>query len=118
MDIMATCLDISDTKYPTEYNGHKIIPLAGKSLDPIFKTGTRKGHNELCFEHFNEKALIDASGWKIVWPNNKKSWELYNLNEDRSEMNDLASQYPDKVKDMVARYEEWEKDYMVVPRPK
>lgn len=118
MDIMATCLDISGTKYPAEYNGHKIIPLAGQSLDPIFKTGVRKGHNELCFEHFNEKALIDASGWKIVWPNNKKSWELYNLNEDRSEMYNLAEQYPDKVKDMVARYEEWEKDYMVVPRPK
>lgn len=118
IDIMATCLDISGTQYPTEYNGHKIIPLAGQSLDPIFKTGTRKGHDELCFEHFNEKALIDAFGWKIVWPNNKKSWELYNLNEDRSEMHDLADQYPDKVKDMVARYEKWEKDYMVVPRPK
>ena len=118
MDIMATCLDISGTKYPTEYNGHKIIPLAGESLNPIFTTGTRKGHDELCFEHFNEKALIDASGWKIVWPNSTKSWELYNLNEDRSEMHNLADQYPDKVKDMVARYEEWEKDYMVVPRPK
>lgn len=118
MDIMATCLDISGTEYPAEYNGHKIIPLAGQSLDPIFKTGMRKGHNELCFEHFNEKALIDASGWKIVWPNNKKSWELYNLNEDRSEIHNLADQYPDKVKDMVARYEEWEKEYMVVPRPK
>lgn len=118
MDIMATCLDISGTKYPTEYNGHKVIPLAGQSLDPMFKTGVRKGHNELCFEHFNEKALIDASGWKIVWPNNRKSWELYNLNEDRSEMYNLAEQYPDKVKDMVVRYEEWEKDYMVVPRPK
>ena len=117
MDIMATCLDISGTKYPTEYNGHKIIPLAGESLNPIFKTGTRKGHDELCFEHFNEKALIDASGWKIVWPNSTKSWELYNLNEDRSEMHNLADQYPDKVKDMVARYLEWEKDYMVVPRP-
>ena len=118
MDIMATCLDISGTQYPTEYNGHKIIPLAGQSLDPIFKTGSRKGHDELCFEHFNEKALIDASGWKIVWPNNTKSWELYNLNEDRSEMHNLADRYPEKVKDMVARYEEWEKDYMVVPRPK
>ena len=117
MDIMATCLDISGTQYPTEYNGHKIIPLAGQSLDPIFKTGSRKGHDELCFEHFNEKALIDASGWKIVWPNNTKSWELYNLNEDRSEMHNLADRYPEKVKDMVARYEEWEKDYMVVPRP-
>ncbi|WP_304250579.1 hypothetical protein [Parabacteroides gordonii] len=64
--------------------------------------------------------LISAEtrdSWKIVWPNSTKSWELYNLNEDRSEMHNLADQYPDKVKDMVARYLEWEKDYMVVPRP-
>lgn len=118
MDIMATCLDITGTQYPKEYNGHQIIPLAGQSLNPIFKTGSRKGHRELCFEHFNEKALIDASGWKIVWPNNKKAWELYDLNNDRSEMHDLSAQYPDKVKEMVARYETWEKDHMVEPRPK
>lgn len=117
MDVMATCLDVSGATYPAEYNGHQIIPLAGKSLAPIFKTGVREGHRELCFEHFNEKALIDASGWKIVWPNNRKQWELYNLNEDRSEMHDLAGRYPDKVKEMVSRYEEWEKEYMVVPRP-
>lgn len=117
MDIMATCLDISGTDYPMEYNGHKIIPSTGLSLDPIFKFGSREGHKELCFEHFNEKALIDASGWKIVWPANKKNWELYNLNEDRSEIYNLADQYPDKVQEMVGRYEKWEKEYMVVPRP-
>lgn len=117
IDVMATCLDISGTQYPAEYHGNKILPLAGKSLLSVFRTGVRDGHRELCFEHFNEKALIDASGWKIVWPNAKKAWELYDLNNDRSEMHDLAAQYPEKVKEMAARYEMWEKDYMVEPRP-
>ena len=117
IDVMATCLDISGTQYPAEYHGNKILPLAGKSLLPVFRTGVRDGHRELCFEHFNEKALIDASGWKIVWPNAKKAWELYDLNNDRSEMHDLSAQYPEKVKEMAARYEMWEKDYMVEPRP-
>lgn len=119
IDIMATCLDLSGAKYPKEYKGNKIIPYMGKSLVPVFKKGKRKGHQELCFEHFNEKALIDASGWKIVMPNNKeKRWELYNLKEDRSEMHNLADQYPKKVKEMEQRYLKWEKDCMVVPRPK
>ena len=119
IDIMATCLDLSGAKYPKEYKGNKIIPYMGKSLVPVFKKGKRKGHQELCFEHFNEKALIDASGWKIVMPNNKeKRWELYNLKEDRSEMHNLADQYPEKVKEMEQRYLKWEKDCMVVPRPK
>ena len=82
-----------------------------------FCSNSFRRHRELCFEHFNEKALIDASGWKIVWPNAKKAWELYDLNNDRSEMHDLSAQYPEKVKEMAARYEMWEKDYMVEPRP-
>lgn len=119
IDVMATCLDISGAHYPKQYNGHTIIPYMGLSLDPVFRTGSRKGHRELCFEHFNEKALIDASGWKIVMPNNKEQhWELYNLNNDRSEMFNLAAQHPDKVKEMESRYLDWEKKSMVEPRPR
>lgn len=118
IDVMATCLDLSGATYPKEYNDNQIIPYEGKSLLPVFKKGKRKGHQELCFEHFNEKALVDASGWKIVMPNNKnKRWELYNLNNDRSELNDLASQYPEKVKEMELRYLDWEKRCLVDPRP-
>lgn len=117
IDIMATCLDLSGAPYPAEYNGNKIIPLAGKSLNPIFRKGEREGHNELCFEHFNEKALIDASGWKIVMPNSTKQWELYDLNTDRSELHNLADQYPDRIKEMEIRYLDWEKRSMVEPRP-
>ncbi|MDR2473268.1 MAG: arylsulfatase [Tannerella sp.] len=118
IDLMATCLDVAKASYPAEYNGHNIIPYQGLSLTPIFKTGKRKGHNELCFEHFNEKALIDASGWKIVRGPKAERWELYNLNDDRTEMHDRAADFPEKVSEMESRYLEWEKRSMVVPRPK
>jgi len=39
MDIMATCIDMAGATYPTKYKGNDIIPLEGKSLVPIFKTG-------------------------------------------------------------------------------
>ena len=61
--------------------------------------------------------MIDKSGWKIVMLADSKKWELYNLNVDRSELNNLADQYPDKVKEMEKRYQDWEKRCMVVPRP-
>ena len=51
MDIMATCVDLADAEYPTTYKGHDILPMEGKSLLPIFKTGHRKGHDYLGFEH-------------------------------------------------------------------
>ena len=117
IDIMATCLDISQTKYPYQYNGNAIIPFEGKSLLPVLMHGKRKGHSAIYFEHFNEKAMIDNSGWKIVMPGNNKLWELYNLNSDRSELKNLADIFPEKIKKMEKRYRDWEKRCMVVPRP-
>ncbi|MCD8193228.1 MAG: arylsulfatase [Tannerellaceae bacterium] len=117
IDIMATCLELSGATYPEEYNNNSIIPLAGKSLAPVFRGEEREGHAELCFEHFDEKALIDRSGWKIIMPGKDKPWELYNLNEDRSELVNLAGQYPEKVKEMEKRYLEWEVKALVQPRP-
>ncbi|MCC8154737.1 MAG: sulfatase-like hydrolase/transferase [Tannerellaceae bacterium] len=117
IDIMATCLDLSGAEYPTEYKGNPIIPLEGKSLNAIFKTGQREGYEELCFKHFEEKAFIDKSGWKIIRQGITKPWELYNLKEDRTEMNNLADQYPEKVKEFEERYLLWENRALVNPRP-
>lgn len=117
MDIMATCLELSGAEYPTEYKGHQIIPLEGLSLVPIFKTGHREGHEYLGFEHFNERAFISSDGWKIVRPGNKAPWELYNLNEDRTEKHNVAAEHPDILEKMTAEYEEWAKRCMVEPTP-
>ena len=67
--------------------------MEGKSLVPIFKTGHREGHDYLGFEHYNERAFLSNDGWKLVRPGENAKWELYNLNEDRSEMHNLAAQY-------------------------
>lgn len=118
MDIMATCIDLGNAKYPKTYNGNEIIPLEGKSLTPILTKGKRKGHDYLGFEHFNEKALITKDGWKIVQPGGKnQAWQLYNLKEDRTEMHDVASKYPKRVAKMVKKYDEWTKKAYVVPAP-
>ena len=118
MDIMATCIDLGKAKYPVEYKGNRIIPLEGKSLAPVFKKGKRKGHDELCFEHFNEKALITSDFWKIIHNGGKDSqWELYNLKSDRTETNNLADVYPEKVSKLVKKYNDWTERCMVVPAP-
>lgn len=117
MDIMATCIDLAGADYPEYYKGNKIIPMEGLSLLPIFKSGHRKGHDYIGFEHFNEGALISADGWKIVRPGRKSQWELYNLNVDRSEKNNLAHQYPERLEKMKEAYFDWTKRCMVEPYP-
>ena len=120
IDIMATCLELSGTPYPTTFNGNAIIPLSGKSFASLFKTGKRdRRHEYLGFEHYREKALITDDGWKIVQRqrHGEWEWELHNLKTDRSEMHDVAAQYPEKVKELVTKFKSWAKQTAVVPSP-
>ncbi len=117
MDIMATCVDLSKAEYPSTYNGHNIIPMEGKSLVPLLKNGERKGHDYLGFEHFRQSAFVAKDGWKIVRQGDGRPWELYNLNNDRSEQHNLAASNPQKLEELVAEYDKWAKRCMVEPYP-
>ncbi|MCF0176060.1 MAG: arylsulfatase [Bacteroidales bacterium] len=117
MDIMATCVELAGATYPETFKGHSVIPMEGLSLVPVFKTGTREGHEYLGFEHFTERAFISRDGWKIVRPGDKAEWELYNMNEDRTEKHNLAKTNPAKLDEMVKAYNEWAGRCMVEPYP-
>jgi arylsulfatase len=114
IDIMATCVDVSGAKYPTEYKGHKILPMEGKSIVPAF-TGKAIGHKQLCWEHEGNAAILEGD-WKLVrlrgYP-----WELYNLAKDRTELHDLAASEPDRVKDLEAKWNVWAKRIGALPKP-
>jgi len=107
IDIMATCLEIAGVRYPTTYRGKQILPLEGKSLLPVFQGRQREGHDTICWEHEGNSAIRQGK-WKLVsaYPD---WWELYDMEADRTEMHDLAAQYPERVKEMAALYGIWAK---------
>jgi arylsulfatase A-like enzyme len=115
IDIMATCLDAAGVRYPTTYHGHNILPLEGKSLVPIFRGEQREGHAALFWEHEGNSAVREGK-WKLV-AQHPDYWELYDMEEDRTELHNLADQYPERVRDMAARYREWAKRVGVEPWP-
>jgi arylsulfatase len=45
-------------------------------------------------------------------------WALYNMEEDRTETNNLADQYPERVKQMAAQWQDWAKQTNTIPKPK
>jgi arylsulfatase len=53
--------------------------------------------------------------WKLVrkYPD---PWELYDLERDRTELNDLSAQNPERVREMLALYEGWAARCGVIPR--
>jgi arylsulfatase len=110
VDIMPTLMEVAGASYPQERNGEKIHVLEGSSFASVFRGEVRPEHEVICWEHTGNQG-VRMGDWKLVAVRNAKAgWELYNLKEDRSEMNDLAGQYPDRVADMSRRYEKWAAD--------
>ena len=115
IDLMATCVDVGKATYPTEFNGHKIIPMEGKSLVPVFKEDKMEDRM-LFFEHLRNRA-VRAGDWKLVATGLNGPWELYNLKEDRTEMHNLIDTYPEKAKELSKAWEEWAWRTYVKPFP-
>jgi len=118
MDIMATCVDVAKVPYPQSYNGNKITRIEGKSLLPLFKSENRDGHDHICWEHEGNRAIRQGK-WKLVSyysaPRQKRlsrgprtgPWELYDLEQDRTEMHNLSEVNPDKVSELSTLFDQW-----------
>lgn len=115
IDIMATCVDLSGANYPKEHNGKMIQPMEGISLAPAFNGKSIERSQPLFWEHEGNRA-IRSGEWKLV-SKHPGSWELYHIPTDRTEMNDLATQHPDRVGEMSAQWNTWAKRVGVMPWP-
>lgn len=116
MDIMATFADVAGADYPEEYDGHVITPTEGQSLLPAFFNETDV-RGALFFEHEHNRAVLWGR-WKLVTLGKDGPWELYDLQSDKTEMNDLAPVHPERVKEMSEMWEAWAVRAKVLPREK
>ena len=122
IDLMATCVDVAGVEPPNEFGGHKIQPLEGVSLKPTFSGNELDRKDALYFDHHLNGAIRDGK-WKLVRYGDSggdaklHKWQLYNMNNDRSEQNDLAKTNPDKVKLLAEKWKKWAVRARVKPWP-
>jgi arylsulfatase A-like enzyme len=113
IDLMATCVDLSGAAYPKQYNGHEITPLEGVSLAPAFAGQPLARKDALYWEHEGNRA-VRLGKWKVV-SRHPGNWELYDIEADRSELNDLAAKHPEKLNELTALYDAWAARANVAP---
>lgn len=119
IDVMPTFLDAAVAAYPSEFQGHPILPFEGTSLLPALRGARLIRPRPLCFEHHGNLAMRDGD-WKIVSTyllDQPRRWELYNMADDRTELNDLADAMPSRLQSMVGQWQSWADRVGVQPWP-
>jgi arylsulfatase len=119
IDLMTTCVDLSKATYPKEFKGENIKPMEGVSLVPAFLGKDLPRTAPLAWEHHGNSALRDGK-WKIVTEyrdNQPTKWELYDMDADRTELHDLATTQPEKLKELVGKWQTWADRVGVQPWP-
>jgi arylsulfatase A-like enzyme len=110
-DLMPTLLQLAGASYQPK-DGDKTYPdLVGQSLVPTF-TGKSYQRAPIIWEH---NGTLRKGKWKLVAEGIKGNWELYDMEADRSETNNLASQHPDILNTLAAKWDKIAKDTHVYP---
>jgi arylsulfatase A-like enzyme len=131
IDIVPTILEAAGLKAPDTVNGIKQKPIEGVSMNYTFdrsKAAAPTTHTTQYFEMISNRGIYHE-GWYAnttppspPWVLNAPmpdvgdyKWELYNLNEDYSQFNDLSERMPEKLKEMQALFVQEANKYNVFP---
>jgi len=133
IDVVPTLLEISGIPAPEYVDGIKQAPIEGTSFAYTFDAANAKEpshHKTQYFEMMGQWAYYDE-GWLLSTKVNRAPWdafgkvnedplnnqvlELYNLNEDFSQSNNIADKNPEKVKELKKGFIDAANKYQVFP---
>ena len=127
IDIAPTILEAAGLPEPKSVNGTPQTPIEGVSL--VYSFGDKDAeerHKTQYFEIFGNRAIYH-DGWlartlhRAPWdtleqtPLESDTWDLYNVRDDFSLVDNLADENPEKLKEMQALFMEEAEKYHVLP---
>ncbi|MFN9537836.1 MAG: arylsulfatase, partial [Planctomycetota bacterium] len=135
-DLLPTTLEIAGAKVPAIVKGVPQTPIQGESLAYSFENASAPERHTTQYYFLYGGGGIYHMGWKAsfayrpdftdlfgIYPNprtaannaGKEVWELYRVNDDPTELNDLAQSEPAKLKEMQALFDQEAKANQVYP---
>jgi arylsulfatase A-like enzyme len=138
IDVVPTILEAAGIPAPTKVDGIEQMPMHGTSFLYTFNHAKAKErHTQQYFEIFGNRAMykdgwiacsrLDRTPWRLDpdqltkfapgrgWDPDKDTWELYNLDEDFSQADDLAAKHPDKLAELKKLFWQDAEKYRVTP---
>lgn len=119
IDLMPTMVQAARADYPQEFAGQSIQPMEGISLLDCLGGQTLQREQPIYFAHEGNYALRQGR-WKIISPYRKgkpRQWELYDMVEDRTELNNLADTHVELRQQLEVKWQTWADRVGVRPWP-
>ena len=121
VDVTPTLLDLLGVPLPSHVNGVEQIPLHGTSMAHTLNDNDADTRKTIqYFETIGQRALWHR-GWKAVTFHHRGTsfdddvWELYHLDVDLAEIDNLAEQHPEKLKGLIDLWWREAEHYGVLP---
>ncbi len=111
-DIAPTILELAGVSAPVDtYNGKAVLPISGKSAVSLLQGDAPSLHDDepLGWELYGSRALIKDE-WKAIRifpPEGSGEWELFNLKTDPTETTNLAQDYADVLRELIADWDDY-----------
>lgn len=106
-DVMATCVELSGGSYP-----ENVPACVGKSMTGAFVSADAVVHEEPIYWEHEGNAAMRQGKWKLV-REYQKPWELYDMQADPTEMNDLANEETALAAELIDKWETWATEHQV-----
>lgn len=108
LDVMPTCMELAGASYPSFYGGNSIKPLCDEARSFVSLLQERDEWDDervMFWEHERGKA-VRKGNWRLTALANG-GWQLFDLSHDLSESNNVAAEYPEKVREMKSMWNSW-----------
>ena len=114
IDVFPTLLNAAAAGYPDEdRDGRSTPPLEGIDLGPYFVSAQVVDRPAPVFQRWQRGRSVRTERWKLLsyaGPGRSAEdgrWQLYDMQADRTETDDVARDYPEVVEELGAAYDEW-----------